>query len=195
MKIDCRNLACPEPVIKTKNALNESNEILEVLLNSVSSVSNVTRFATTQGYNVEKEELGDGEVLLKITGKEENDIIKDKYDEKSFLNKTIFIKDDKIGEGDFGQRLMKGFIKNLLEFEKLPRNIILVNKGVFLTTKEENSDVAETFKKLSERGVNIYSCGLCLEYYNIPFESLKAGEIGNAYDTVSILLSTEVISL
>ncbi len=195
MKIDCRNLACPEPVIMTKNALNESNEILEVLLNSVSSVANVTRFATTQGYNVEKEELGDGEVLLKITGKEENDIIKDKYDEKSFLNKTIFIKDDKIGEGDFGQRLMKGFIKNLLEFEKLPRNIILVNKGVFLTTKEENSDVAETFKKLSERGVNIYSCGLCLEYYNIPFESLKAGEIGNAYDTVSILLSTEVISL
>ncbi len=195
MKIDCRNLACPEPVIMTKNALNESNEILEVLLNSVSSVANVTRFATTQGYSVEKEELGDGEVLLKITGKEENDIIKDKYDEKSFLNKTIFIKDDKIGEGDFGQRLMKGFIKNLLEFEKLPRNIILVNKGVFLTTKEENSDVAETFKKLSERGVNIYSCGLCLEYYNIPFESLKAGEIGNAYDTVSILLSTEVISL
>ena len=90
---------------------------------------------------------------------------------------------------------MKGFIKNLLEVEKLPRNIIFVNKGVFLTTKDANSDVIDVLKGLTVKGVNVYSCGLCLEYYGIPFEHLKVGEIGNAYDTVNMLLSSDVISL
>ncbi len=192
MKIDCRNLACPEPVIKTKNALSElKDSYLEVLLNSTSSVVNVTRFATNQGYKVEKYELDNNDTILKIY--KENCIIDNEgiTTTEKFLNKTLFIKDDKIGEGDFGRQLLKGFLKTLLEFDNLPKNIIFVNKGVFVTTGEG----IEALKELEKRGVKIFSCGLCLDYYKIPYSELKVGEIGNAYDTVNFILTTDVVSL
>ena len=193
MKIDCRNLSCPEPVIKTKNCLaNLKEPYLEVILNSVSSVANVTRFAINQGYKVEKVQSENNDVILKIyKDSDTNEIIGENSNKNNFLNKTLFIKDDKIGEGEFGHQLIKWFLKTLLEFDNLPKNIIFVNKGVFITTGED----VEALKKLERRGVNIFSCGLCLDYYNIPYSKLKVGEIGNAYDTVNMLLTTETVSL
>jgi peroxiredoxin family protein len=90
---------------------------------------------------------------------------------------------------------MKGFLKTTLEFKKLPKNIVFVNKGVFLTTKDENKEIIEILKEFEKRGVKIYSCGLCMNHYNIAPEELKVGEIGNAYDTMDMLLHTEVVSL
>ncbi len=51
MKIDCKNLPCPEPVLKTKQAWDklENDEFLEVELNSLSSVENIKRFANKNG--------------------------------------------------------------------------------------------------------------------------------------------------
>jgi len=49
--IDCKNLACPMPIIKVKEAYEklEDDGILNVELNSYSSIENVKRFAKTQG--------------------------------------------------------------------------------------------------------------------------------------------------
>ena len=59
-KIDCKNLACPEPVIKTKEALEEMEEgILEVEVNSFSSANNVKRFAQNQGLYVSEKKFKD----------------------------------------------------------------------------------------------------------------------------------------
>ncbi len=51
IKVDCKNLACPMPVLKTKEAWEElGNEgILDIELNSLSSVENIKRFAKNQG--------------------------------------------------------------------------------------------------------------------------------------------------
>jgi selenium metabolism protein YedF len=192
-KIDCRNLACPEPVLRTKKALEEMEEgILEVLVNSFSSVQNVKRYATNQGFEAKVEDLGNGESVITIVKGYGCVIIKE---DNEFLEKTIFIKDDKVGEGELGGILMKGFLKTTLEFKKLPKNIVFVNKGVFLTTKDENKEIIEILKEFEKRGVKIYSCGLCMNYYNISPEELKVGEVGNAYDTMDMLLHTDVVSL
>jgi selenium metabolism protein YedF len=194
-KIDCRNLACPQPVLETKKALEEIDEgILEVLVNSVSSVQNVKRYAENQGFEPKVEELENGESLITIVKGYECTIVANEDGEK-FLNKSLFIKTDKVGNGELGTILMKGFLKTTLEFKKLPKNIIFVNEGVFLTTKDENKEVIEILKEFESRGVKIYSCGLCMNHYNIAPEELKVGEIGNAYDTMDMLLHTEIISL
>ena len=195
MKIDCCDLACPEPVLKTKKALEEleDDSILEVVTNSISSLENIKRFAKKNGYEKRTEGLEDGKTLITIIKGYECAI--EPSSEEKFLNKTVFVKTDKIGAGELGTILMKSFLKTILEFKELPKNIVFVNEGVFLTTKEENLDLIENLKKLEEKGVNIYSCGLCLNFYNIDPSELKVGEIGNAYDSVDMLLNTDAVSL
>ncbi|MCL4432634.1 MAG: DsrE family protein, partial [Epsilonproteobacteria bacterium] len=109
--------------------------------------------------------------------------------------RTIFVKTDRIGNGELGKKLMNGFLKTTLEFDALPRYIIFVNEGVLLTTQQENSEIIASLQVLASRGVTIYSCGLCLQALEIDPVSVQVGEIGNAYDTMRILLSTDVVSL
>jgi len=70
-KLDCKDLACPEPVLKTKDALDEMEEgILEVEVNSFSSVQNVKRFAQNQGFYVDTQKDGKITVLRIVKGYE-----------------------------------------------------------------------------------------------------------------------------
>lgn len=65
LKIDCRGLSCPEPVIKTKKALRESDEVLVTVDNRV-PVENITRFAKAVGINpIVEEKDGEWTLLLK----------------------------------------------------------------------------------------------------------------------------------
>ena len=66
-KLDCRNLACPVPVIKTKEALEGMGEgILDVELNTYSSIQNVKRFAASRGLFVQEKKLGTHHVILTL---------------------------------------------------------------------------------------------------------------------------------
>jgi len=70
-RIDCKNLACPEPVLRTKDALEEIEEgILEVEVNSFSSLQNVKRFARNQGYFTDVKKEGDFDVIRIVKGYE-----------------------------------------------------------------------------------------------------------------------------
>lgn len=64
--IDARGRSCPEPVIMTKNAIDENpKDILKVLVDSHVAVENITRFASGKGYNVDVEETN-GEFSIHI---------------------------------------------------------------------------------------------------------------------------------
>jgi len=191
-KIDCRNMDCPKPVLETKKALEQMKEgVLEVLVNSISSIENVKRYAINNGFKVKVEKNEQEAVITIVKGYE--CVVDTNKNKEEFLNKTLFIKSDKVGSGELGSMLIKGFLKTALEFKKLPKNIIFVNEGVFLTTK--NEETIEILKEFERRGVKIYSCGLCMNYFKIDPTELKVGEIGNAYDTMDMLLHTQVISL
>lgn len=196
MNLDCKDLDCPKPVLELKKALEAlpTDGIIDIELNSISSVENCRRFALSQGCTTSEEKRTDGVTVMKIIKGFGCDVVPDEK-KKTLLNRTIFIKTDRIGNGELGKKLMHGFLKTTLEFESLPRYIIFVNEGVLLTTQQENNELIESLQALSARGVTIYSCGLCLNALGIDPASLQVGEIGNAYDTMRILLSTDVVSL
>ncbi|WP_024954033.1 sulfurtransferase-like selenium metabolism protein YedF [Sulfurospirillum arcachonense] len=191
MNIDCRDLACPEPVINTKKSLESLGDegILEVLVNSTASKENVIRFATNEGCSVSDESTEDGSVKITIVKGFACGITTEEEGDK-FLNKVLFLKDDKVGDNELGSMLVVGFLKSILELPKLPKTIICVNRGVFLTSAAADSDIINILKVYEEKGVEIYSCGVCLDFYKRSDE-LKVGMVGNAYGTVDMLLNSE----
>jgi len=66
MELDCRGLSCPEPVIKTKRAIADKPESIEVLVDQMAPLENVSRFLKAMKYNVVAEER-DGEWKIKAT--------------------------------------------------------------------------------------------------------------------------------
>ncbi len=191
MKLDCKNLGCPEPVIRVKNEIEnlKDNDILEVELNSASSIENVTRFAKNQNLHVKEKKLENKTILYISKGLTVIETVCEQNE--NFLDTTLFLKDDKIGEGELGSMLIVGFMKSILEQEKLPKKVVCVNRAVLLTTEDENSEIVKIFKSLETKGVEIYSCGVCLNYFKKEKE-LKVGLVGNAYESIEMLLKGSV---
>lgn len=66
MELDCRGLSCPEPVIRTKRAIADKPQSIEVLVDQIAPLENVSRFLRAMKYNVVAEEK-DGEWKIKAT--------------------------------------------------------------------------------------------------------------------------------
>ncbi|MFU0824791.1 sulfurtransferase-like selenium metabolism protein YedF [Clostridium sp.] len=98
-------------------------------------------------------------------------------------NTLMVISSDKMGEGDeeIGKVLIKNFIYALTEAESIPSTIIFYNGGAKLVAKD--SPIIEDLKKLEELGVEILTCGTCLNYYNLT-EELAVGKVTNMYTIV-----------
>jgi hypothetical protein len=60
------------------------------------------------------------------------------------------------GEPDLGEKLMRTFLKVLLESGDLPAKIICMSSGIFLTT--QHSPVLGILKGYEEQGAEILSC-------------------------------------
>lgn len=182
--IDCRNMACPMPVVTVKRALEEApGECLKVLLDDGPPRENVTRFAVNRGFLVEESSENGGYSLL-ISGRNMELPLEQQTRNG---NKVLLIASDRLGDGaeELGRLLMKNFLITLLDVEHIPERILFLNRGVFLTT--EGSEVIEALEKLADRGVEIQSCGVCLDFYNCR-EKLKAGSITNMFVIVESLL-------
>jgi hypothetical protein len=67
--------------------------------------------------------------------------------------------------------------------DPLPDIILFVNSGINLTT--EGSDVLEALRKLDAQGVDLATCGLCLDFYEKK-EKLKVGRVTNMYEMVEV---------
>ena len=185
--VDVRDLTCPEPVIRTKKALEAVNEgQLTVLLNSPESYENVLRFAKSQGCEVISTKT-EGEYTLKISKPNTS-----AANPVSVNQTVILIASDQLGSGDeaLGQLLIAAFINTLPEAKGRPAKILFINRGVFLTT--EGSRVISSLKQLENEGVFIFSCGTCLNHYQLK-DKLQVGKVTNMYDTVESLLSAEKV--
>ncbi|WDC85359.1 sulfurtransferase-like selenium metabolism protein YedF [Caloramator sp. mosi_1] len=178
-KLDCRGFACPRPVIMTKKEIDNmvSGEI-EVLVDNQGAKENVSKLAQSYGLEYSIKEDSEGiHVIIKKTQIKENSLDKDDK------NIVIAITTDCFGHGDdvLGRTLMKSYIYSLTEVDKKPKTLIFINAGVKLTT--EGSEVLESLKVLEEQGVEILSCGTCLNFYNLS-DKLKIGTVSNMYTIV-----------
>ncbi|UCC79485.1 MAG: sulfurtransferase-like selenium metabolism protein YedF [Candidatus Zixiibacteriota bacterium] len=88
-------------------------------------------------------------------------------------------------EPDLGTKLMNSFLNVLFEGGTLPAKIICMGTGIFLTT--EGSTVGEILDEFVKNGVEILSCGTCLEYYGRT-DKLIIGNSTNMKDTVGAML-------
>ncbi|SKA09944.1 selenium metabolism protein YedF [Trichlorobacter thiogenes] len=188
--IDCRNMACPAPVLATKKALEEDGDKpVQVLVDAGAAQENVTRFAKSRGYLVDDQPT-EGGISLTIYRDGSTCPVADEQQNRG--TKVILICSDQMGDGpdEFGRLLMKNFIITLLDMEELPRRMLFINSAVFLTT--EGSEVLEALEALAGRGVEILSCGLCLDYFNRK-EQLKAGTVTNMFTTVESLMQADSV--
>lgn len=182
-KIDARGLECPKPVILTKKALEETDNISILVDNNVAR-DNVRRFGENYGYDVTISESSKYiELFLK----------KNKHIEK-IINKSpvvILIKTDVFGDGEraLSELLMKNFLNSLLENDEKIDSLVFMNKGVILTTTSE--DALPILKDLESQGTKIFSCGTCLDFYKLK-DQLKIGEITNMYSSTELLLKKDI---
>lgn len=196
MILDCKNLACPEPVVRVKNAINslKIGDKLEILLSSLASKENVSRFLKTNDFEFELSELG-GENFKINTIKTAN--LKDESVDfavcEATRKKVVFLNEDRCGSGEVGASLLVKFLSSLKNLANAPKMVICVNNAVFMTTNRAHTGFA-VLKELEASGVEILSCGSCLEAYKLV-DKLAIGRMSNALEIMEILNSNEVINL
>jgi len=185
-------MACPQPVVTTKQALDRLIESdLTVIVHNPSSSENVERFAKSQGCPVSIEKKGQDFYIHIQKAKSEDDgkIATRKENVKKVV---VYISSDLLGVGDeaLGSFLMKAFLNTLLDLEKKPDRLILINSGVRLAS--EGSKVLDILRALSEKGVEIASCGTCLDFYKLR-EKMSVGSISNMYDIIQSMTEADCL--
>jgi selenium metabolism protein YedF len=181
-RIDVRGKSCPVPVIETRNLIESGNfDEVEVLVDNPTSKENVTRFLESRGYCVAVEEA-DGFISVRASGDPSA-----RAAVSPATNKTVvFVDGETLGRGDpeLGAILMKSFLHTLKELNPLPRSIIFINAGVNLAV--EGSNYLGVLGELENLGIEITSCGTCLDFYRLK-EKLAVGRVTNMYDIVTSL--------
>ncbi|MBP2654617.1 MAG: selenium metabolism protein YedF [Firmicutes bacterium] len=181
IKIDARGMACPQPVIAVKKALEKVIDgVIAIQVDNFAAKENVLKFAAANQCAAEFQEQ-DG--IYSITIHKGQGVEKAQTIETVTENTVFLITHDTLGHGskELGTVLIKSFFYALLEKEPLPRLLLFMNSGVYLTS--ENSPVTEHLQELAQRGVQILSCGTCLDYYELK-DKLAVGGITNMYTIV-----------
>jgi selenium metabolism protein YedF len=170
--IDVRGEQCPIPVVRVTKALAglSGPAALEVHVDNEIAVQNLTRLAQQKNLELHAEKKDEKHFIVKMLSKgqtveapaEAPCCVPD-----SRGNTVVAIGSSTMGSGDdvLGKTLMKGFLYALTQLPVLPRTIIFYNGGAYLTT--EGSDSIEDLKILEAQGVEILTCGTCLNFYNL----------------------------
>lgn len=185
MLIDARGEVCPKPVILAEEALSKISEgILEILVDNEASVKNLTRFANKNGFYTENIKEGNYWRVKIVKGypcEIQPEAVTE--EEPSALGPQpsayfLIVATDTMGkEEELGRILMKSFFETMKVTKELPKSIFFLNAGVKLTTV--NEEIIPILKEIEAMGVEIFSCGTCLKYYNLESE-LKVGYRGTS---------------
>ena len=191
--------AFPIPVVNTKKSIEAltADETVVVLVDNETALQNVTKAARTMGFEVQQETVSDKE--FKITIQVVKGVAAPAEEAPAACccagykkNVVVAVSSDKMGEGseELGKVLIKAFFFALTQQDELPGTIIFYNGGVKLST--EGSPVLEDLKNLAAQGVEVISCGTCLNFYQLS-EKLAVGEVSNMYDIVEHLRKADVV--
>lgn len=182
--VDARGLACPQPVVLTNKAFDESDEVTTIVDNETAR-ENVSRLAAGKGFKVEVEEK-ESAFYLHMT---RESAPAEETSCPPFVSgpTVLLLASDVMGRGsdELGRKLMTSFVQVLHEITPKPDTVIFINSGVRLVT--EGSQVIEDLRALEEQGTGLLACGTCLGYYDLK-EKVAVGKTSNMYDIASALL-------
>lgn len=199
--LDARGLACPAPVLMTKDAVERDNlDTVEVLVDNEAAKENVSRFLGSQHFSVTAIKEGDD---FKISAQRQGDVSeiisepevspKAATDQKQKI--MVLISTDRLGFGDdeLGKKLIISFLKTIKEMGDELWRLVLVNNGVKLTI--DGSPVLEDLVAYEKDGLTILVCGTCLTHFGL-LEAKKIGETTNMLDIVTAMqLADKVINI
>ena len=179
--------ACPIPVVKTIKALAALGGAgtIETLVDNEVAVENLKRLASEKGCGVSVEKAAEKEWHVTFDVPEGLSVDAGEADDAQCLvpakkNLVIQVSSDAMGAGsdELGRNLMKAFIYAVTQQDELPATMLFYNGGAHLTC--EGSPALDDLKALAEQGVEILTCGTCLNHYGIA-DKLAVGEVTNMY--------------
>ena len=179
IEVNAMGDACPLPVVKTLKALKQLDGEGAVVtsVDNETAVKNISKMAQEKGCTASVEKVSDAEwhVTVATAGAA---AFCDASAGKGKL--VISVYTDCMGRGDdeLGHKLMKAFIFAVTQQEELPATMLFYNGGAKLTV--EGSPVLDDLKGLAEQGVEILTCGTCLDHFGIK-DQLAVGEVTNMY--------------
>jgi selenium metabolism protein YedF len=189
--VDARGLACPQPVVLAKQAI-EANEKIKVIVDNETALENVKRLGTKLGCDVKIEKKKDGTYEINLTrmagvaGAKEEFVPSCGAIPAQSGPFVIVISADKMGRGndELGYVLIRAFLHTIALQAEKPDVMIFYNTGVLLTLQE--SEVLDDLKELASAGVEMLVCGTCLNYFEAK-EKLGVGVVSNMYDIAGIM--------
>ncbi|MDD6614833.1 MAG: sulfurtransferase-like selenium metabolism protein YedF [Lachnospiraceae bacterium] len=191
--------ACPIPVVKTKNAIKElqGSGQVEVWVDNEIAVQNLAKMAKQKGYGIEARKLEEQKYSVLFTIEKADGTVNqeqaDSQEQKAQVeaetvctpdsrsrDSLVVISSDRMGEGneELGHTLMKGFLYALTQQDELPACILFYNGGARLTC--EGSASLEDLRMMESQGVEILTCGTCLNFYGLS-DKLQVGGVTNMY--------------
>lgn len=185
-EVDARGLACPQPVLCTKQALDaiETGIVVAVVDNEIAK-ENIVKFAKNQDCKVVVKQQADtfhieiqkGAAVYAEINAATPLALKSAYDA------VIVITSDALGVGaaELGSILMKSYLYTLAATDHQPTAVILLNSAVKLAV--DGAPTLEHLRALESKGVEILACGTCLDYYHLK-EKLAVGSVTNMYSVI-----------
>ncbi len=199
--LDARGKNCPIPVIETQKMLGklQAGDVLEVAVDNQIAVQNLTKMANQKKLPFAAETLSENHYVVtftmsdsKVIGPEENSAGVACAPGIAENNIVVVLATDEMGIGDekLGHILMKGFVYALTEREQLPRTLLLYNRGAFLSV--EGSQSLADLKLLETQGVEILTCGTCLNHFGLS-DKLGVGSATNMYAIAEKMMQASLI--
>ena len=183
---------CPMPVVEAKKALAGMTGALtlEVLVDNEIAVQNLLRLASGSGLQARSEKRAPGQyaVLMAHDGVPAAGAADEPVacvpDQRGDAVVAIGSACMGVGSEALGKLLMKGFIYALSQQERLPKTILFYNGGASIPI--EGSASLEDLRSMEAQGVEILTCGTCLDYYGLK-DKLAVGGVTNMYSIVELL--------
>lgn len=199
IKVDARGEQCPIPVIKAKKALESAKkgDLVIVFVDNEIAVQNLQKLATQKNAGFQWKKNGDSEYEAVFTVGNSDSAQEEELEiscEMPTLNRkkktVVAIASNQMGVGEeaLGKTLLKGFLYALTQQDVLPDTILFYNGGASISC--EGSDSLEDLKWLEQQGVEIITCGTCLNFYGIA-EKLAVGKVTNMYEIVQTMMSAD----
>ena len=194
--VDARGDACPLPVVKAKQAIAqlEGPGQVEVLVDNEIAVQNLTKMARQKGYETQAEKQSPGQyrVLFTVGPVQEAAAPASVCTPDVRTGAVVAIDSVQMGQGsaELGQALLKAFVFALTQQDRLPRTILFYNGGASLSC--EGSPLLEDLRELEAQGVEILTCGTCLNFYGLT-DKLAVGSVTNMYSIVETLLAASSV--
>jgi len=198
--IDARGLACPAPVLETKNILETDNpDTIRITVDNPAAQQNVQRFLESRGFETLLEQQGDDYFISgsrDAPPPQQSKTAASPAPAKSGMQKImVMCATSSMGSGDdeLGRKLMISFLRTLEEMGEELWQLVFVNSGVKLTI--EGSEVLDDLKKLEKNTTTILVCGTCLTHFDL-LEKKQVGVTTNMLDIVTAMqLADKVINV